>query len=596
MRLFIGREQVLATVARDLSGPPGKRFVNLHGPGGIGKTTLKEVVLERLDQAAPETARLALDETGGRVGLLDALEGLADRSVAPRDLPPLRFARLRQALHTLRKLRGRLVDGGAPEGLLAGLDAALDATAETGQTPDARVRQGYEAAVHAWTRDREEQDLMLQPMRALAHALREDLKEGLRPQQGWERLLQAPVAQPPARVLMVLDTHEALHPALGHWLLAWGLPTLDAPGSGIDLRMLVCGRQRLRDTDPLRRWDVLMHQIREVDLARFGPEDVAAYLEARGLAPDRAGEALEATGGLPFLLALWCDTDGRGRGLALQHAARRIRWWKSEEGIRWMEAAAFLGPISQDALEIVLDDPGEAQSAFLWLTTHAEALDHDDDGHLVLAPVVAGILRDALRQESPRRAERLDRLGRASRAVARLERDRGPLGPEWAALLERLPEGPIGIDTEASPLWQGMARVMSDDAEGETLREGLGRLWELLPEDRRVTLGAEAGARLRAWQHRQEQRAEDDARRTLMATRADQLARRAEELRQELATLEAATPELRPSGWRFFPFGRRHVEPASDRAAEVTRARQILADLEAEITRCRLAANPAGQT
>ena len=83
------------------------------------KTLASYLGLAALAHAAPPPAffkALHQVETGGRAGLLDALEGLADRSVAPRDLPPLRFPRLRHALHSLRKLRGRLVDGGAPEG------------------------------------------------------------------------------------------------------------------------------------------------------------------------------------------------------------------------------------------------------------------------------------------------------------------------------------------------------------------------------------------------------------------------------------------------------------------------------------------------
>lgn len=594
MRLFIGREQILSNIARDLAGPPAKRFINLHGPGGIGKTTLKEVVLERLEQMAPETARMTLDETGGRMGLLDALEFLADRTAPPRDLPTPRFARLRHAIQIIRRLRGRLLDSHAPEGLLAGIDERLEAGPETGPAPDGRQRMAYEAAVHAWTRDREEQDLLLYPMRALAMALREDLREGLRPQQGWERLLQGPAPQAPARVLLVLDSHEALHPALGHWLLAWCLPTLDAPGSGIDLRLLVCGRQRLKDTDPLRRWDVHAHQTREVDLAHFGQEEVAAYLAARGLDPVRADEALEASGGLPFLLALWCDTDGKGRGLALQQAARRIRWWKAEEGVRWMETAAFLGPISLDALEIGLEDPAEARAAFAWLTTHAEALDHDDAGRLVLAPVVAGILRDALRQESPRRADRLDRLGRGARAIARLEAELGPLGPDWAALLTRLPDAPLAADVEAPPLWQGMERVLARSPEGEALREGLRCLWSVLPAERRAILTDEAHQQGEAWQLLQARRAEDASRRALLATRADQLTRRAEELRRELEDLQAPAPAPRASGWSFAWFGRRPLAPVPDRSGEVTRTRQVLADIEAEIGRCRLAAGLAG--
>ncbi|MEB3299637.1 MAG: hypothetical protein VKO21_09155 [Candidatus Sericytochromatia bacterium] len=588
MRLFIGREQILAEATKDLAGPPGIRAVNLHGPGGIGKTTLKAILLERLETIAPETARLTLDETCGRLGLPDALEAMADGFRPPRDLPLPGFTRLRHALAVLRRLRGRLATEDAPEIIQAGLEAALSAVADPSDPSEAARRPALEAAVQRWTRDREEQDFLRAPMRVLATALRDDLREGLRPPaSGWERLLLPPSAEAPARVLLVLDSHEALHPALGSWLLAWFLPLLDAPGSGLDLRLLVCGRLKLRDTDPLRRWDGWSTELREFDLERFTLAETKTYLAARGIDTQRAPEALEASRGLPFLLCLWCDTDGRGRGLALQQAARRIRWWKSDSEIRWMEAAAYLGPLSVDALELILEEPEEAAPAFHWLTTHAEALAHDDAGELVLSPVVAGILRDALRQESPRRAELLERAGRAARELMALERTWGPSAPEWAALA-------LGPDLGPSPagataLRQGLALVMEDTRRGEDLRLALDKLWARLPAERQATLLHEASRKRELWRQEEEQRQIAEARRTTMAIRAEQLARRAEELRQELVDLERPDerPEDRP-WWNILR--RRPPEPAAVANDTAARIRQTLEDLEMEITRCRAAA------
>ncbi|MBM3271508.1 MAG: hypothetical protein FJZ01_28050, partial [Candidatus Sericytochromatia bacterium] len=376
-------------------------------------------------------------------------------------------------------------------------------------------QQAYERAVAAFTRDREDQELLLDPLAAISRALLDDLVDFLFPQaSGLLDLLGAKrnLAAAPFRVLLVIDSYEALDAGIHEWLLAHVLPgrrRLHAETGKryeelVDLRLLLCGREALRDADPLRRWDGLAAHIREVDLDRFAAPEVASYLAARGLPAEQADRALADTRGLPYLLALWCDAAGTHRAVAVARAANRIYWWKTPEQVRWLKAAAFVGQVDRDHLAVMLADPAEAHDAYSWLSSNGEVAGHAAGGGLALHAVLQDLVRAGLAQESPGELAELERRARVAAAALALRERLGPsafahfcqMAPlRWfdPALLGQV------FPPEAEALWRTADRLAAERDLVETPSDPAGALRlaaptrELLLDYLRLASGAELG-------------------------------------------------------------------------------------------------------
>ena len=488
MGIFIGRRGALETLLSDLGGPASRTIASIHGLGGVGKTTLKAEVLLRLESEGAHVPYFHVDENASRGDLADFLCALADSLHQPWDGPAAEFGRLRRHRNRLRDLKGRFPDSPGTARLERGLQTALaglarrvspgitfqvtppthapgpqwdrgavvpavlsTGTDQPGDDPGVWTRSDqadFETAVSAWTRDREDRELLLDPLAVLTRDFLDDLADYLfPPAPGLGGLLGGRRQLPanPVRALVVIDSYEALDQGVQEWLLVHLLPTYERHrfegeplAKVLDLRLLLCGRPALRDADPLRRWDVLADKIREIDLTHFDPSEIAAYLEARGLPAHLAAEAQQQTQGLPYLLALWCDSAGRDQALAVERAARRIYWWKTPEQIHWLKAAAFLDTLDRDALAITLAD-GSEEPAYAWLAANSELC--VSDGHtLAIHPIVATLVREALSRESPAEATELTSRARLASRIAVLRRFETQPG---AAELPCLPFGTL---------------------------------------------------------------------------------------------------------------------------------------------------------
>ena len=471
MGIFIGRTGALETLLSDLLGPTSRTIASIHGMGGVGKTTLKAEVLMRLESAGARVPYFHVDENAARGDLADFICTLADSLHQAWEGPAAEFGRLRRHRNRLRDLKGRFADSPGTVILERGLQAALaglarrvspGVTFHADPQPLASVwsrsdQSDFETAVSSWTRDREDRELLLDPLAVLTRDFLDDLADDLvPPAPGLGGLLggRRQVPTNPIRALLVIDSYEALDQGVQEWLLVHLLPTFERHrfegeplDRVLDLRLLLCGRPALRDADPLRRWDVLADKIREIDLDRFDEPEIAAYLEARGLPAHRAPEAQQQTQGLPYLLALWCDSEGRDPALAVERAARRIYWWKTPEQIRWLKTAAFLDAVDRDALAIALAD-GSEEPAYAWLAANSE-LCVSDGQTLAIHPVIASLVREALARESAAEAAELtSRSGLANRIAALRRRAPG-------AVAGAFPDGlnlPFGTLVELAPL------------------------------------------------------------------------------------------------------------------------------------------------
>lgn len=608
MRIFIGREEALGALLGDLLGRSPYTIANLHGIGGVGKTTLKAEVLLRLQEAGAMVPVFHADENVARADLAEFIGALAESFYQPWEGDPATFPRVNRTRARLRELKGRLIrerdaallgrgleialsglarrallpwrapGANAPEPILhatipvrplgPGMPAGSGAVSAPGEAdapsdgsprhvarqPDlaqpgaawqldparetapegglgtgsaARMAGGkaaepgssahdkapttmavsadsakatattrpypptvpagftyhaptsewsradqhaYEQAVAAWTRDRDDQELLLDPLQAMTRALFDDLIDYLYPaQSGLLDLLggHRNLSQAPLRVLIAIDSYEALDAGLHDWLLVHVLPGLrrvhadtgKRVGDLIDLRLLLCGREALRDADPLRRWDTLASSIREIDLGRFGEAEVAAYLQARGLPTSEAARALAETQGLPYLLALWCDSAGAHRAVAVARATSRIYWWKTPEQIRWLKAAAFLDIVDRDRLTVMLANPEEAQEAYAWLASNGEVAAQSAMGGIAVHPIVRDLVQKGLAQESPVEMAELARRAEIASQTATLRASIGPATFDALLLLaplrwfEPVLLGEL-FPTEAESLWR----------------------------------------------------------------------------------------------------------------------------------------------
>ncbi|MBM3274767.1 MAG: ATP-binding protein, partial [Candidatus Sericytochromatia bacterium] len=129
MRIFIGREEALEALQSDLLGPSRYTIANLHGIGGVGKTTLKAEVLLRLQEAGARIPVFHADENLARSDLGEFLAALADSLHSPWEGEPADFARIRRARHRLRELKGRLTRERDAALLDRGLKVALSGLA-----------------------------------------------------------------------------------------------------------------------------------------------------------------------------------------------------------------------------------------------------------------------------------------------------------------------------------------------------------------------------------------------------------------------------------------------------------------------------------
>lgn len=420
MGIFIGRRAALEALLADLTGPSDRTIADIHGIGGMGKTTLKTEVLLRLEAAGARIPFFEADENAPRENMADFLVALSDSLRQPWDGPKAAFGRLKRHRERLRDLKAKL-----PQ--------------------EALVGDGLRTTVATLTRDHEERELLLEPLAVLTRDFFDDLADYLCPEApGLGGLLAGKREMPadPLRVIVAIDSFEALELRVQDWLLAHLLPEYDRHRfegrpltEVLDLRLLLCGRHALRDADPLRRWDVLADRIREIDLDRFDEREIGTYLQARDLSPDLAPAAADQTQGLPYLLALWCDSAGQDRVLAVGRAARRMFWWKSPQQIRWLKAAAHLDTVDRDGLAIALADSSQDE-AFAWLAPNGE-LCRSDGTALIIHPIVRRLVCEGVAQESPSESAELSRRGLLAARIARFRRQHGE--PVFDRLLDLAP-------------------------------------------------------------------------------------------------------------------------------------------------------------
>lgn len=404
------RERVEAVLQ---PGAPRLSIVDLHGPGGVGKSWLVRRVLDDLQPMASGWLTLRVDASEARHDLFRLLHQLfarapgppapagvdlfphvrevdaaADRLVkevdqelartpgAPPEVRAAAVALLRagRRLHVLTERRSPwlgLTELVREDHATTTLDAAADLLRSARALRDAGWLPGpLRTALGVTLAARVRRDVL----GAVSDAAVLDLTAALvgTRREGWYRLTERRVVGLD-RLLLVLDDWEALAPVLQPWLLGGFLERLArAPFQTV---ILIVGRDPLVAMDP--GWD--QHAaawLRDsVTLAPFSEEEATAWMAERHIAPERFAELWEASRGYPFLLDALAEGP-QASMLSLRRFADRVTRWMSPTEQRWLQEVVHLDRVDADTLRAAFD-PAEVPRVLAWFEREASVRDPD---------------------------------------------------------------------------------------------------------------------------------------------------------------------------------------------------------------------------
>jgi hypothetical protein len=389
---------------------PGLSVVDVHGPGGVGKTWLVRQVLD--DVVGPDWLTLRVDASRTRDDLFQLLGQLCPRTLPPPARPQVDpFPHLRQVEvaygELLQRARAELeARTDAPADLKAGVLAALrlgrrinELSPKSGEYFNVRAL-GDEDRVAAALDDVARLGSSLRALRstdlpgplqaalgwtlaakvrsdlpgAITDAITVDLEAALVGTAGrkWWWLTERRVPGLD-RLLIVLDDWEALAPALQAWVLGSLVPRLAvAPYPAV---LVIVGRDALAAMDP--GWE--QHAARlikaSVTVAPFTRTEAEAWMEAAGVDPARRDELWDRTRGFPFLLDALAQGEPDAM-LSLRRFHDRVTRWMSPTEARWLEDVVHLDPIDGDTLAAFFT-PAEGEAVLAWFEREASVRDPD---------------------------------------------------------------------------------------------------------------------------------------------------------------------------------------------------------------------------
>lgn len=361
---FVGRQAELAVFAGNLAttpDDPAHQFLfHVHGPGGVGKTTL----LDQWQAAARARGALvaAVGENAGTVPA--AMAEIAGR-LAEQGRPLKAFERL-LAVYQQRRQEADAALAADPQPSMAGTVAAQAGLAGLGLLPGVGALAGamdpnqlalgvdrLRALLSARFRDEQDVRLVLDPVAVLSPVLTADL---------------ASAAARAPWLTLFFDTYERTGPALDGWLR--DLFVLgrhgDLPGNVV---VVLAGQG---DLDPAV-WADHLDLVTRVPLGPFTDAEARQLLAAKGVTDEAVVAAvLRLTGGLPVLVGALAATRPAGPdavGDPADTAVERFLKWEADPAARAAALAAALPlHLDEDVYRLaVADDAPGAADRYDWL-------------------------------------------------------------------------------------------------------------------------------------------------------------------------------------------------------------------------------------
>ncbi len=458
---FVGRSDPVRKLKAWLSGEglrPSISVVSLSGPGGIGKTFLLEHALRTSDLgprgylqlriAGATGARTVgqivchdllrsctqLDAAGSTYFIetrrnLEALTSIDDQARVELDTTAAGSPELRQTILELFRL------GVGLQGTLPVLKRYVDLSKVKGEHVDAVL--GLLEKAQAYRQERRLfggilPDLLRKGRRnrlradtegVLADGLVADLSAILDRYRSQDRRKPMPSkVQGLDRLLLIIDDFESvaawLNPFLGEHLV----PALDR--ASFQSLLVVLGRDRLSDTDPVwrQRHDALL--LGELRLAAFSREEAEGFVRGRGITDDAAVQRiLDETAGFPYLLAgeVEAELDGGRTALGLKAFFDRTTRWMTPGQRAWLVPLCFLDEINLETIAAVLPEEDPFQ-VLEWFKGESSVRSPTGSRWEVL-PVIRSRVCAYLKLDSPRRyGELLESAARADGSIEAPER------------------------------------------------------------------------------------------------------------------------------------------------------------------------------
>jgi tetratricopeptide (TPR) repeat protein len=371
---FVGRKKEIGEYRQEFDLPKGQAYrliTTIYGDSGVGKTTL---LRQFMTYEADRTIYSKVDEVDEPgVDLVKLIRAVADQMCLGDKRVELKTFRDTLARYdaALDKITKEAPD--VPRELADLLFLGLRMVTEVARVPTAGelleraqgpatalLDRGFDrvAALHRVTKDRQERELLQDPLRELTHALVADLNE---------------VAGDRHKVVLMFDTYEKIGPVVDRWLLRY-LLGYEEREIDFDLRLVISGREELGGRES-RWWDDWGDHILSIELDPFTDEEVADFL-TRNTELKPTEEVIKTvrsmTGGFPFWLDLWARGGAPLEGtLSAEHvksvAERAMKWFPHTGQREWVQKASLYRWFDQEALAVLVGEE-QAPEAFAWLT------------------------------------------------------------------------------------------------------------------------------------------------------------------------------------------------------------------------------------
>ncbi|MFJ5972829.1 AAA family ATPase [Streptomyces sp. NPDC093060] len=385
LRYFVGRDHELRVFESALTryGSSRKSIFGVHGPGGIGKSTL----LQRIGRTAVREGRVVLEaEANSASAFVDILDQWADR------LNPSTMRHFRRARRKYLKLEQSVQ--GIRDAVVGGTAKSLESFGPiggfvTGALGEERVRTALTSILSP-----AEADSVLGAIKWVTDSFLEDLTDSRAAADG---------------CVLMIDRYEAAPPSLDEWVRE---SVLRSANLRADTLLVVAGRRPLERMNS--RWTEWSPLSVSLEIKPFSLGELQAYFAAKRVSVTRrsAEKIYHWTKGIPWAVALVSDQIDLVSGS--EPMAESVQVTLQEQLIlRFMshlqdqlpdvretlEAACVAQNFTSDLLEHVLQ-----RSISDDLTTLAEYsfVRRTADGYAVDEPV-AEFVTDDLRGRSPER-------------------------------------------------------------------------------------------------------------------------------------------------------------------------------------------------
>lgn len=451
---FVGRVQEISKLKKLLlesdDEPAKLRIQSIEGPGGVGKSTVFNTVLQEIDLDSHGYLTLRVDGADGHATTLTQLlkrlvDSAAHRSIAKKPCGYY-FPATKDAILAAEEIRaeaiGELKKRGINDADIEAFSRCYDHIMSLGQSftesfPKAqklvdfdKLSENGKLAVKNINALKEESvyfferlgifngsalrnSLKQNAAQALSHSLIMDLKDLIlgdhenplfRPANSKNKNL--------TKLLIVIDDYEALQPVIQTFLIPNLLKRLKS--EGFSSTAVILGRDRLAMTDP--SWDQHFsgNMSRRIDVKKFDRPEMDQLLSALGVndLPEQ-DRAWRDTEGYPYLVRLWMDEfeSGGRSAIVLRQFHMRITRWMTERQRNWLDPILFLNEVNPSTLKVMLDDPTDADEAYAWFEGEASIRDTKAK-KFVAAEYVRTRLLDYLQIRSPTRHKELLRRSR----------------------------------------------------------------------------------------------------------------------------------------------------------------------------------------